>query len=89
MRGSIHSPHYRSFLRKLRQARKDAKLLQEQVAKRLKRHQSYVSKCESGERRLDVIELCAFARLYRRPLSFFLPGDLVEAIEPRSRTRRS
>jgi len=34
---------------------------------------SYVSKCESGERRVDVIELEAFATLYRKPLSFFLP----------------
>jgi hypothetical protein len=34
---------------------------------------SYLSKCESGERRVDVIELEAFAKLYGKPLSFFLP----------------
>jgi hypothetical protein len=27
--------------------------------------------CESGERRVDVVELAEFARLYRKPLSFF------------------
>jgi hypothetical protein len=27
---------------------------------------------ESGERRVDVIELAAFARLYRKPLSYFV-----------------
>jgi hypothetical protein len=30
------------------------------------------SKCESGERRVDVIELTEFARLYGRPLDFFI-----------------
>jgi hypothetical protein len=34
--------------------------------------QSHVSKCESGERRLDVVELTEFARLYRKDLRLFL-----------------
>jgi transcriptional regulator with XRE-family HTH domain len=41
----------------LRQTRMDAGLTQEEVARRLKQPQSFVSKYESGERRLDVIEL--------------------------------
>lgn len=40
----------------LRQARLDAGLNQEDVAERLRRPQSFISKYESGERRLDVIE---------------------------------
>jgi len=43
-----------------------------QVARKLRRPQSFVSKCESGERRVDVVELAEFARLYRKPLSFFV-----------------
>ena len=42
------------------------------VAAALNRPQSFVSKCESGERRIDVVELEDFARLYRKPISFFL-----------------
>jgi len=48
-------------------------LTQEDVARRLKKPQSFVSKCESGERRVDVVELERFAKLYDRPLSYFLP----------------
>lgn len=45
------------FLKTLREAREDMGLTQVELAKRLKRHQSFVSKSELGERRLDVIEL--------------------------------
>jgi len=41
--------------------------------KKLNRPQSFVSKIESGERRVDVVELSELAKLYRRPLNFFLP----------------
>ena len=37
--------------------RRDAGLTQVQVAERLEMPQSFVSKYESGERRLDVVEL--------------------------------
>jgi hypothetical protein len=48
---------------------------QVEVAARLQRPQSYVSKCESGERRVGVIELAEFARLYHTRLDFFVrPG---------------
>ena len=43
-----------------------------EVAKRLRKNQAFVSKSESGDRRVDVIELRAFARLYRKPLDYFL-----------------
>jgi transcriptional regulator with XRE-family HTH domain len=70
---SVHSPEYRHFVKQLREARTRAGLTQVEAAKALGRRQAYISKCESGERRVDVVELGQFARLYQRPLSFFLP----------------
>ena len=65
------SADYVRFARRLREAREEAGLSQAQAARRLGRGQSYVSKSESGARRVDVIELKAFATLYGVPLSFF------------------
>lgn len=62
---------YAAFARRLREAREEAGLSQEQAARRLGRGQSFVSKCESGERRVDVVELKAFAKVYGVPMSFF------------------
>jgi transcriptional regulator with XRE-family HTH domain len=67
----IHSTQYQSFLEKLKQARLDAGLTQVDVAQALGKHQSYISKCESGERRVDFVELLDFARIYQKPLEYF------------------
>lgn len=69
---SIYSDTYRQFLERLRQARHEAGLSQVEAAQALKRPQSYVSYCETGGRRVDVEELREFARLYRKPVSYFL-----------------
>jgi len=46
-------------------ARRKAKLTQRQLAQRLGKPQSYVSKYESGERRLDVLAFHAVAKVLR------------------------
>jgi transcriptional regulator with XRE-family HTH domain len=66
-----HSPAYLELAQRLRQAREAAGLTQVQAAEALGRPQSFVSKCESGERRLDVLELSAFGALYGKDLDFF------------------
>ena len=71
---SQHSKQYRAFLGKLRAARSESGLTQVQVAKSLRKPQSWVSKSESGERRLDPVELCELARLYDKDVRFFLPS---------------
>jgi ribosome-binding protein aMBF1 (putative translation factor) len=61
---SLFSKEYDQFLRALRKARIEAGLTQAEVAKRLNRPQSFVSKCESGERRVDVVEASALCKIY-------------------------
>lgn len=57
MEKSIHTRDYAAVLRLLRQAREGAGLTQVQLAKALKLTQSFVSKVERGEARLDIIQL--------------------------------
>lgn len=71
---SARSRRYRQFLDRLKAARLAAGLTQLEVAKALGRPQSFVSKCESGERRVDVTELEAYGAVYGKPLSYFLPS---------------
>jgi len=56
----------------LRQARVEASLTQGQVAERIGQTQSYVSKYESGEQRLDLIELEAVCNAVGIPLTEFV-----------------
>ncbi len=56
----------------LRQVRVDADLTQADLADRLRQTQSYVSKYESGEQRLDLIELEAICKAVGIPLKKFI-----------------
>ena len=69
---SVHSAAYRKFLVKLRQARTDAGLTQVEAASKLRKTQAFVSKSERGERRVDVVELQQFAKLYGVSLGWFV-----------------
>lgn len=59
-RKSIYSPGYEMVLTLLRETRLDAGLTQAELCQRLHRPRNYVSKCESGERRVDVLEWVEF-----------------------------
>ena len=58
---SAHSQQYKTFRKALKQARIDQGLTQKAIAERLNVPQSFVSKYENGERRLDVVEFLAVA----------------------------
>jgi len=72
MKRSLHSKEYRAFTDRLRSARIESGLTQVQVAKKLKRPQSYVSNIESGQQRVDVVELQKFAKLYGKDINYFI-----------------
>ncbi len=74
MAGAVHTPEYRRFLVKLRQARLDADLSQAEAAAALGVGQKYVSKSELGERRVDVVEAERFAKIYGLELQDFSTG---------------
>lgn len=61
---SVYTRKYKRLIEYLREARIAADLTQADVAKALKRPQSFVSKCESGERRIDVVELLELCKIY-------------------------
>lgn len=61
MASSLHDQTYRLLMDLLTQARRRQGLTQEELAKRLGRPQSFVSKYERRERRLDVAEFFAVA----------------------------
>ena len=72
MANNIYSDEYKKITEKLRKARIKAGFTQEQVAEKLGKTQSYVSKSEAGERRLDVTELKKFANLYKKDIINFI-----------------
>lgn len=61
---SPYDERYRVLRRRLRDARIRAGLTQDEVGKRMDRNQQFVQRCESGDRRIDVLELLDFADLY-------------------------
>ena len=80
MEKSIFTQDYTLFLSLLRDVRKATGLTQEQVAKYLQQTQSFVSKCERGERRIDIIELRAFCKAIGIPFEDFIQ-QLTEILE--------
>lgn len=62
---TIHDTAYQVLLDCLRTARQAADITQVDLAAKLGTDQSYVSKYERGERRLDVIEVRAICRALR------------------------
>jgi transcriptional regulator with XRE-family HTH domain len=72
---ALYERSYAAFTDLLREERKKAGLTQAMLAKKLRRPQSYVSKYERGDRRLDVIEFLEIARAMK-----FDPGEFLQRL---------
>lgn len=62
MARGIHDPRYKRLIEALAAARRNAKVSQVELATKLGKRQQFVSKYESGERRLDAVELLDISR---------------------------
>lgn len=62
MKKTLFSEEHRTLIALLKQARSEAGITQAQLAQSLDVTQSFISKCERGERRLDIVELRAWCR---------------------------
>ncbi len=72
MAKSIHTKEYKKMIERMRKARLELGLKQTEVAQKLGRPQSYISKIESRERRIDITELKQFANIYKKDIDYFV-----------------
>jgi transcriptional regulator with XRE-family HTH domain len=72
MSKAIYSKDHKYIVEQLKKARKEAGLEQAEVAKLLGKTQSHVSKVEAGQRRIDIVSLKEFAKIYKKDINFFL-----------------
>ena len=86
MEKSLHTPGYRRFCELLRQVREERGLTQIDLADRLGEGQDFVSKCERGVRRLDVVELRQWCHALGTPFTDFM--HLLDAELPSLPKRR-
>jgi len=74
-RTTHHQALYDRFIEKLISAREEVGLTQREVSARMERAHSFLSKCETGERSIEVFELIQLAQIYARPPQYFLDPD--------------
>ena len=72
MTKAIYSKDHKFVVEQLKKARIEASLDQEKAAELLKKTQSYISKVESGQRRIDIVQLKEFAKIYKKEVNFFI-----------------
>ncbi|MCC6275207.1 MAG: helix-turn-helix transcriptional regulator [Leptospiraceae bacterium] len=71
MKKTIYTKEYKLFQKLLKRARKDSNLTQIEVCEKLEQPQSYISKIEAGDRRIDVIEFWRLSKIYKKPIEYF------------------
>ncbi|MEI9978220.1 MAG: helix-turn-helix transcriptional regulator [Edaphobacter sp.] len=64
---------YDILIERLIAAREKAGLSQHDVSAMMGRSPNFITKCESGDRSIDVMELMELAQIYKKPVSHFFP----------------
>lgn len=82
VQGGQDDAERRQLGERLREARKYLGLKQEEVAAYLKIQRTALSDIESGQRRVEALELTRLAKLYRQPVSYFTGEDAAAAAVP-------
>jgi transcriptional regulator with XRE-family HTH domain len=77
---TIYTREYRILLRILRSKRQQNRLSQDDFAKKLGVPQSFISKIESGERRIDIVDLFRFCEVLNIDVVQFIK-ELVKEIK--------
>lgn len=77
---TIHDQRYMEVIALLRKARERAGRTQGGVAQMLGRPQSYVSKVETCERRIDVVELLHLCRIIGVTLAEVIPTEFLDLL---------
>lgn len=72
MNKTIFTKSHKYLVGRLIKSRKQAKLRQQDAARKLGKTQSYISKIESGQRRIDTVQLKELANVYKKKISFFI-----------------
>jgi len=72
MSKTIYSKEHKYIVEQLKKARESVSLSQAEAAKILHKTQSYISKIEAGQRKINVIQLKEFAKIYKKDISYFL-----------------
>lgn len=72
MEKTIYAAEYSTFIKVLKAVREEAGISQELLAEKLGSKQTFVSRCERGERRLDIIELKTWCEALGFSLSAFI-----------------
>lgn len=78
---SIHDPHYIETIARLRAIREHQGISQSELAKRLGKPQSFVSKIETYERRMDLIEALEICRALGVGIQAIIPTELRYLVE--------
>jgi transcriptional regulator with XRE-family HTH domain len=69
---TIFTKAHKDLVKKLIKARRAAHLRQVDAARKLGKKQPYISKMESGQRRIDTVQLKEFAAIYKKKLQDFI-----------------